>query len=110
ALVLEIGTQHPGEIGTLAGLARPTVAAVTTVAHAHTEFLGSLDAVRTEKADLVKALAPDARAVLNADDPRVASMARDSRAPVITYGCAANADARAAGAAVQRGQTRACTP
>jgi UDP-N-acetylmuramyl pentapeptide synthase len=33
---------------------RPTISVVTTVAHAHTEFLGSLDAVRDEKAELVK--------------------------------------------------------
>ncbi|HYS15744.1 MAG TPA: UDP-N-acetylmuramoyl-tripeptide--D-alanyl-D-alanine ligase [Candidatus Binatia bacterium] len=97
ALVLEIGSQHPGEIATLAELARPTVAAVTTVAHAHTEFLGSLDGVRAEKVALVRAVAPDGRAVLNADDPRVAGMARDSRAPVITYGRSAGADVRATG-------------
>src|SRR5262249_56235804 len=89
AVVLELGSSHPGEIASLAALARPTIAVVTTVAHAHTEFLGSLEGVRSEKASLVRALAPDGRAVLNADDPRVASMARDSRAPVITYGRAA---------------------
>jgi UDP-N-acetylmuramoyl-tripeptide--D-alanyl-D-alanine ligase len=109
ALVLEIGTQHPGEIATLAGLAQPTVAAVTTVAQAHTEFLGSLDGVRAEKVELVKALGAEGRAVLNADDPRVASMARDSRAPVITYGRAAGADVRAAGDIVERGQSLAFT-
>src|SRR5262249_56451263 len=97
ALVLEIGTQHPGEIAALAGLARPTVAAVTTVAQAHTEFLGSLDGVRAEKVELVKALAPAGPAVLNLPDPRVAGMARESRAPVITYGRAGGAAGRAAG-------------
>jgi UDP-N-acetylmuramoyl-tripeptide--D-alanyl-D-alanine ligase len=109
ALVLEIGTQHPGEIAALAAMARPTVAAVTTIAQAHTEFLGSLDGVRAEKVELVKALAPDGRAVLNADDPRVASMARESRAPVITYGRAAGAEVRASGDVVERGQSLAFT-
>ena len=109
ALVLEIGTQHPGEIATLAGLARPTVSVVTTVAQAHTEFLGSLDGVRAEKVELVKALAPDGRAVLNADDPRVASMARESRAPVLTYGRAPGADVRVIGDVAERGQSLAFT-
>src|SRR5207249_11718962 len=109
ALVIEIGAQHAGEIATLAGLARPTVAAVTTVAQAHTQFLGSLDGARAEKVELVKALAPDGRAVLNADDPRVAGMARDSRAPVITYGRAPGADVRATGDIVERGQSLAFT-
>jgi UDP-N-acetylmuramoyl-tripeptide--D-alanyl-D-alanine ligase len=109
ALALEIGSQHPGEIAALAALARPTVSVVTTVAHAHTEFLGSLDGVRAEKVALVRALTPEGRAILNADDPRVAGMARDSRAPVITYGHAPSADVRATGDVVEDAQSLAFT-
>jgi len=85
----------------------PTVAIVTTVAAVHTEFLGSLDGVREEKAGLVRALAADGVAVLNADDPRVAGMARDTRARVVTYGRAGTAHVRAAGEPVddERGLT-----
>ena len=61
AIVLELGSQHPGEIASPGRAARPTIAVVTTVAHAHTEFLGSLDGVRAEKAALVRAVAPDGR-------------------------------------------------
>jgi UDP-N-acetylmuramoyl-tripeptide--D-alanyl-D-alanine ligase len=92
ALVVELGTNQPGEIAELAALAKPTVGAVTVVAPVHTEFLGSLEGVRDEKAGLVRALAPDGVAVLNADDARVASMARDTRARVLTFGTAARAD------------------
>src|SRR5207245_14921 len=56
---------------------------------------------------LVRALTPEGRAVLNADDPRVAGMAPDSRAPVITYGRSAGADVRATGDIVERGQSLA---
>ena len=97
AAVLEIGTNARGEIAALAALAAPTVAVVTTVAAVHVEFLGSLDGVREEKAALVRALPVDGVAVLNADDPRVASMARDTRARVVTYGRAAAAHVRATG-------------
>ena len=100
AAVLEIGTNAPGEIAALAALAAPTVAVVTTVAAVHTEFLGSLDGVREEKAGLVRALAADGVAVLNADDPRVASMAGDTRARVVTYGRAAGAHVRVVGETV----------
>ncbi len=58
-LVLELGTNRPGEIAYLAGLARPTIGAVTNVAAVHTEFLGSLDGVREEKAALVRAVPPE---------------------------------------------------
>jgi UDP-N-acetylmuramoyl-tripeptide--D-alanyl-D-alanine ligase len=101
ALVVEIGCNQPGEIAYLAGLAAPTVAAVTTVAEAHTEFLGSLDGVREEKAALVRAIRADGVVALNADDPRVAGMARDTAARVITYGLAASAAVRAVGDVVE---------
>jgi UDP-N-acetylmuramoyl-tripeptide--D-alanyl-D-alanine ligase len=71
------------------------------VAAVHVEFLGSLDGVREEKAALVRALPPDGVAVLNADDPRVAGMARDTRARVVTYGRAAAARVRATGDVVE---------
>jgi UDP-N-acetylmuramoyl-tripeptide--D-alanyl-D-alanine ligase len=101
AAVLEIGTNARGEIAALAALAAPTVAVVTTVAAVHVEFLGSLDGVREEKAALVRALPAGGVAVLNADDPRVAGMARDTRARVVTYGRAAGAHVRVTGDVVE---------
>jgi UDP-N-acetylmuramoyl-tripeptide--D-alanyl-D-alanine ligase len=95
--VVELGTNQRGEIATLAAIARPTIGVVTVVAPVHTEFLGSLEGVREEKAALVRALGTDDVAVLNADDPRVASMAREAAGRVITYGLAAGADVRAVG-------------
>ena len=103
ALVLEIGSNRPGEIAYLAGLAAPTVGVVTTVAQAHTEFLGSLDGVREEKAALVRAVPPEGCVVLNADDPRVAGMARDARARILTYGLASSATVRAVDGVVEEG-------
>jgi UDP-N-acetylmuramoyl-tripeptide--D-alanyl-D-alanine ligase len=97
ALVVEIGTNQPGEIAYLAGLAAPTVGVVTCVAAVHTEFLGSLTGVREEKAALVRALGPEGWAILNADDPRVADMARDTIARVKTFGLAETAAVRAVG-------------
>jgi UDP-N-acetylmuramyl pentapeptide synthase len=84
AVALEIGTNRPGEIAALADIARPTVAAVTVVSTAHTEFLGSLDEVATEKGALVEAVPPEGAVVLNADDARVLGMRARSRARVLT--------------------------
>jgi UDP-N-acetylmuramoyl-tripeptide--D-alanyl-D-alanine ligase len=96
AAVVEIGTNQPGEIAALAGLAAPTVAVVTTVAAVHTEFLGSIEGVREEKAALVRALSPGGVAVLNADDARVLSMAGDTSARVVTFGMGPGAEVCAA--------------
>lgn len=97
AAVVELGTNQRGEIAALAAIASPTVGVVTVVAPVHTEFLGSIDGVREEKAALVRALGADGIAVLNADDARVASMARDCAGRVVTYGVAPTATVRAVG-------------
>jgi UDP-N-acetylmuramoyl-tripeptide--D-alanyl-D-alanine ligase len=99
AVAIEIGTNHPGEIGALSALARPTVAAVTVVSTAHTEFLGSLDEVAVEKGALVAAVPAEGAVVLNVDDPRVAAMAARSRARVLTVSARGPADLRAVDAA-----------
>jgi UDP-N-acetylmuramoyl-tripeptide--D-alanyl-D-alanine ligase len=98
AAALELGTNRLGEIAALAAIARPTVAAVTTVSSAHTEFLGSLDNIQEEKSALVRAIPTDGAVVLNADDPRVLAMRAASRARVWTYSARGPADIRSAGA------------
>lgn len=105
AVVVEIGTNQPGEIAALAAIAAPTIGVVTTVAAVHTEFLGSLDGVREEKAALVRAVGASGWVVLNADDPRVAGMRADTAARVITYGLTPGADVHAVGAIDDDGAT-----
>jgi UDP-N-acetylmuramoyl-tripeptide--D-alanyl-D-alanine ligase len=97
AAVLEMGTNQPGDIAGLVGIAAPTVAVVTTISPAHTEALRSLDGIVAEKSVLVRAIPPAGRVVLNADDPRVLGMAASAAAPVLTYGRAASAAVRAVG-------------
>ena len=86
ALIAEIGTNAPGEIATLAALARPEVGVVTAVAAAHTAAFETVNGVAVEKAALVAALPSSGAAVLNADDRRVAAMAARTGAQVLTYG------------------------
>jgi len=74
-LIVEMGTNAPGEIRRLAEIAQPDVAVVTCVGPVHLEGLGSLDGIAAEKEDLVRGLRPGGLAVLNADDDRVAAMA-----------------------------------
>lgn len=97
AVVVELGTNQPGEIAYLAELCRPTVAVVTQVAPVHTEFFKSLEGVREEKAALVRAIPVDGAVVLNGDDPLVRGMAREARGRVITAGLGSGVDVRAEG-------------
>ena len=94
-VLCEFGTNHPGEIAHLAGIGRPTVAVVTLVAEVHLEGLGSLDGVAAEKAAMVEAVPPEGVAILNADDQRVAAMARKCRGRAVTVGLHARADLEA---------------
>jgi UDP-N-acetylmuramoyl-tripeptide--D-alanyl-D-alanine ligase len=65
---IELGMNHRGEIGYLAGIARPTVALVNNAQREHLEFMRSVDEVAAENASVYDALPEDGVAVINADD------------------------------------------
>lgn len=97
ALVLELAVSAPGEMAPLADAAAPTLAVVTNVAPTHLEFFGDVDAVRREKLTLLNYVKPGGTAVLNADDPLVASAIAElvNGLKVVTFGLGAGADVRA---------------
>ncbi len=92
AVVLEMGTNAPGEIETLAEVARPDVAVITNVTAAHLEGLGSLDGVVREKGALLDHVSPDGVAILNADDESFAALRGRARCRVATTGVLRRAD------------------
>lgn len=97
-LVSEFGASAPGEIARLAGLAHPDVGVVLMVGMAHAGGFGGIDETVKAKSELVQALSDGGIAVLNADDPRVASMAplaTERRASIRWFGRASRADVRA---------------
>ena len=67
--VLELGTNHFGEIRELARIAAPSVGVITNIGPAHLEFFGDEGGVLKEKWDLVEELAWPRIAILNGDDP-----------------------------------------
>ena len=94
-LVLEASARGIGHIRQLTGIAPPAVAAVLNVGSAHLGEFGSVEAIAQAKGELVEALAPDGLAVLNADDPRVLAMAARTAGRVVTFGEQPAADVRA---------------
>jgi UDP-N-acetylmuramoyl-tripeptide--D-alanyl-D-alanine ligase len=92
AAVLEMGMYVGGEIADLARMARPRIGVVTAVQPVHLSRIGSLEAIEAAKGELLEALPPDGRAILNADDPIVRRMGSRSVARALTYGFAADAD------------------
>ena len=97
-LVLEMGASAPGHIAYLTRIAPLDAAAVLMIGHAHMEGFGSIDGVAAAKSEIVSGLVPTGTAVLNADDPRAAAMARLAPAEVLTFSAAgAPADLRVTG-------------
>ena len=66
--VVEVGTNHPGEVAALVALVQPTVGLVTNAGAEHLEGFGSLDGVARAEGELYERLAPGAAAIINVDD------------------------------------------
>jgi UDP-N-acetylmuramoyl-tripeptide--D-alanyl-D-alanine ligase len=103
-LVLEFSARGAGHIAALAAAVPPRIGVVLNVGSAHLGEFGSVDAIARAKGELVEALPADGVAVLNADDPRVAAMAARTGARVVTFG--ARADVRAEALTLDAGRAR----
>ena len=95
-LVLEFGADKPGDIKYLTNFARPTVGVITAIGAVpvHVEFYAGPDDVAREKGRLIEALPTSGFAVLNADDETVYELKDRTRARVMTFGFASDADVR----------------
>ena len=97
-LVLELSARGPGHIAALAATAPLKIGAVLNVGTAHLGEFGSVEAIAQAKGELVEALpgaADGGIAILNADDSRVLAMAARTSAQVVTVGTVPQAQIRA---------------
>ena len=66
--VVEMGTNHPGEIATLTSIVQPTHALITNIGSGHIGFFGSREAIYKEKTALFRGLAAGSTIFLNMED------------------------------------------
>jgi len=85
ALVVEMGTNAPGEIAGLCRTARPNVGIITNVGASHLEGLGSIEGVAREKGELAASLPESGFCVLNADCRWTPTLRESTRARVVTF-------------------------
>ena len=93
--VIEIGMNHPGEIGPLAVMADLDVAIITTVAAVHMAAFKDINEIAKAKAEIFEGLRKGGIAVLNADIPSfdlLAKAARQRDAKISSFGTASSAD------------------
>ncbi|MGA8035004.1 MAG: UDP-N-acetylmuramoyl-tripeptide--D-alanyl-D-alanine ligase [Candidatus Acidiferrales bacterium] len=73
AAVIEMGMSHTGELARLTKIAKPDVGVITRIAVEHLEFFASIEEIALAERELIEHLPwPNATAVLNAADERVA--------------------------------------
>ncbi len=76
AAVIELGSNHPGEIAALTRLVLPRTGVISSIGPAHLEFFGDLEGVAREKGALFAGLPPDGCAVFPLDAPCAAILER----------------------------------
>lgn len=85
-LVLELGTNHIGEISNLTKIAQPDIAVITNCTAEHLEFLGSLAGVRFENSSILDGLNPKGSLIVNGDDTALLSAVSKFHGQKITVG------------------------
>ena len=74
--VVEVGINHPDEMGFLTGIVRPTHALLTNIGHEHLEFLHDLDGVAAAETELFDYMRDHGgTAFVNVDDTRLKASA-----------------------------------
>ncbi|HEX7859882.1 MAG TPA: UDP-N-acetylmuramoyl-tripeptide--D-alanyl-D-alanine ligase [Verrucomicrobiae bacterium] len=84
--VLEIGTNHPGELRPLIEMIRPTIGIVTSIGREHLEFFGSLEGVLEEEGTLAEMLPKGGLLIINGDGYGAGELTRRTAARVARVG------------------------
>ena len=66
--VLELGTNHPGEIRALAKIVKPDICVFTNIGVAHIEFFGSREGIFRGKTEMLEYMQRDGKVIANGDD------------------------------------------
>ncbi|MDO8536407.1 MAG: UDP-N-acetylmuramoyl-tripeptide--D-alanyl-D-alanine ligase [Candidatus Omnitrophota bacterium] len=89
--VVEMGTNHHGEIRLLADIARPTVVVITNIGPSHLEFLRDLKGVFAAKREILEALSKESLAIVNGDDEYLSKI-KSSDFKVMRFGMNTSGD------------------
>ncbi len=91
-LVLEMGTNHHGEIKILSDMAMPDIAVITNCGAEHLEGLDDLIGVRRENASITSGLRHRGLLVVNGDDEELLALVADYPGRIVTFGFNASND------------------
>jgi UDP-N-acetylmuramoyl-tripeptide--D-alanyl-D-alanine ligase len=86
AAVIEVGTNHPGELPPLLQMVRPQFGVLTNIGREHLEFFGDLDGVAREEGWLAEFLPASGKLFLNGDNDWTPEIVRRTKAAVVKVG------------------------
>ena len=95
AAVLEVGTNHPGELAPLVKMIQPTIGIITNIGREHLEFFGDVAGVAQEEGALAELLPADGKLFLNGDGEWTEKIAARTKAKVVRVGFGEKNDWRA---------------
>jgi UDP-N-acetylmuramoyl-tripeptide--D-alanyl-D-alanine ligase len=86
AAVLEVGTNHPGELAPLLRMIQPQMGVITNIGREHLEFFGDLAGVATEEGTLAEMLPANGKLFLNGDNEWTGRIAGRTSAAAVRVG------------------------
>jgi UDP-N-acetylmuramoyl-tripeptide--D-alanyl-D-alanine ligase len=95
AAVLEVGTNHPGELAPLVKMIQPGHGIITSIGREHLEYFDDLAGVTREEGWLAELLPPEGKLFINGDSEWSPHIIERTRASVIRIGLSAGNDYRA---------------
>lgn len=104
-VILECGTNQPGDIIWLSDVARPTMVVFTNIGESHLEKLKTVRGVFKEKWSLISFLAANGTVIINADDIYLSRQTHKQNIfKIITYGIKSRAIWRASDIHIRSGR------
>ena len=88
--VMELGTNHFGEIDAIARVAEPTICLFTNIGEAHIEFFGSREGIFRGKTEMLNHMRPGGAVIANGDDEFLRTIPN-----ALTYGLSEGVSMRA---------------
>lgn len=92
-LLLELGSNYPGEIAELTDLSKPDAAVITYIGPAHLQGFGTLENILKEKAAIAQGLKENGTLYVNGDQPELVNYVRETfDVNLMTFGTNENCD------------------
>ena len=95
AAVLEVGTNHPGELAPLLRMIRPRFGVITSIGREHLEFFGDMAGVVKEEGTIAEFLPVNGTLFVNGDSEWTKPVVKRARAKVVNVGWNEKNDFRA---------------